>query len=181
MVFTQIDAGLALIWAFWSYYYIEHKSPWGYWTQQARIEYIKRNKQTGNISPTEAGWGILWLFVPAPIAAGSFLYFREFESSASQGVYIANFIVIVITTLAVKIWKPLFFDYKEYSSATFTIGVAIVGNITNCVLVGISEAWITFALYMMHLGWVVYLMYVSIIWQMTFDKGKNTKKEINKY
>lgn len=178
MTFTQVDVAHILIWAFWSYFHIEHRSPWGLWTTHAKRQYTANRQKVNNVGPTGPAYGILWLLVPGLVAGGSFYFFREYELLASQGLYISNFVVIVATTVLNKVWRALFFDYFDSRAAAWVGAFALMGNIASCVIVGIAKAWISLALYAVHAAWLAYLLYVSIVWQNEFGLNRKQSRKV---
>jgi len=171
MVFSQLDVVHLLAWAFWFYFHVEHQSPWGLWTTSARQRYRARRRAVGGVGPTGPAYGVLWLVMPLLVVAATFYFFREFET-ASQGLYIGNFVVIIITSVLVKVWRPLFFDYSDSRAAAWVGAGALLGNVANCVIVGVATAWVSLGLYAAHALWLAYLLYVSVVWQNRFGLNR---------
>ena len=178
MVLTSNDISHVLVWLVWEYYSFAFKSPWGLWSPQTRDKFRSKRRQTKYIGPTESVYGTVWLITPLLLSAGSFIFFREFETVALQWIYITNFILIVATSVFNKLWRPLFFDYNLYLAAAWMKGLALLCNIICCAMVGISNAWVPLGLYTLHALWLTYMIYVSVSWYDIFIKNNI---RINKY
>lgn len=128
-------------------------------------------EQRSKITCAPPGWlfGVAWGILYALIIAASFIFTRDFEASI---YYLATFIVLLVNILLNQAWSRVFFSsIVAENQAGSSVGIALViallmfvTEIAVLILFGLTEAWVSFGLYVPYAIWTLFAIYLNIQW-----------------
>lgn len=167
-MFTREDGAHAALWLLFSYWQVAHRTPWGLWTTAQRTWYRRTRRQLGG--PSEHVWGTLWLFSHGIMGIGLFATFRH--ADALQSLYWAAFVLALAHLVLEKVWKTLFWDYRDSLAAAWVGGASVL---TLGGLFGVSVAmsvqlvprvwpWVGVGCLAAMLVYSVYTLALSVHW-----------------
>ena len=183
--FEALEAVALLAWIHWAAYKITHQSPWGHWTPDEVVWYMRKRRRLG-VGYTPATYGTMWL-VMYPTIALAYAWYTTGYSCGNTGTY-ASTVVLGISALAVeKVWRALMWDYRDGASAFWVIlGLQIPLWIATMVLAAVSpvcpaqpeDHWVRWFLIAIVAVFMLDAFYhLNMMWEWANDNGDGDTKE----
>jgi benzodiazapine receptor len=129
-------------------------------TLKGRRWYNERKSQLTCAIPGYV-FGLVWLVLYGLLTAAAVIYFHDYVGDAH---YTTIFILWISNIVLNKMWSMLFFDMRAIRSALLVVILMLGSGAAIVVLLGVSEAWLPFGLYMPYVVWTGVALVLNAQW-----------------